>query len=79
MDFKAFRDLIANNFAEISKDATHIFEVEVDKDVFWNLYLDSYPKGTNQIYRKRREYDCSCCRHFISNCLDMTMVPMSSH
>jgi hypothetical protein len=67
MDFKAFRDLIASNFSEISKDATHIFEVEVDKDEFWNLYLDSYPEGTNQIYRKRREYDCSCCRHFIKN------------
>lgn len=67
MDFKAFRDLIASNFAEISKDATHIFEVEVDKDKFWNLYLDSYPEGTNQIYRKRREYDCSCCRNFIKN------------
>ena len=67
MDFKAFRDLIASNFAKISKDATHIFEVEVDKDEFWNLYLDSYPEGTNQIYRKNREYDCSCCRHFIKS------------
>lgn len=67
MDFKAFRDLIADNFAMISKDVTHIFESEVDKDEFWNLYLDSYPEGTNQIYRKRREYDCSCCRHFIKN------------
>lgn len=67
MDFKAFRDLIASNFVKISKDMTHIFEVEVDKDEFWNLYLDSYPEGTNQIYRKRREYDCSCCRHFIKS------------
>lgn len=67
MDFKAFRDLIASNFAQISKDATHIFEVDIDKDEFWNLYLDSFPEGTNQIYRKRREYDCSCCRHFIKS------------
>lgn len=67
MDFNTFRDMIANNFAKISKDATHIFEVEVDKDEFWNLYLDSYPEGTNLIYRKRREYDCSCCRHFIKS------------
>lgn len=67
MNFKGFRDLIGRRFAEISKDATHLFEVEVDKDEFWNTYLDSYPKGTNEIYRKRREYDCSCCRHFIKN------------
>ena len=67
MNFKAFRDLIASNFAKISKDATHIFEVDMNKDEFWNLYLDSYPEGTNQIYRKRREYDCSCCRYFIKS------------
>lgn len=67
MNFKGFRDLIGRKFAEISKDATCLFEVEVDKDELWNLYLDSFPAGTNEIYRKRREYDCSCCRHFIKN------------
>ena len=67
MNFEKFRDLIADNFVNISRDATHIFEVDVDNEEFWNLYLDSYPEGTNQIYRKRREYDCSCCRHFIKS------------
>lgn len=61
MNFKKFRDLIEENFKEISKDVTHLFEVEVNKDELWNLYLDSYPEGTNLVYRKRREYDCSCC------------------
>lgn len=49
----------------MTQDVSHLFEIEVDKDELWNLYLDSFPEGTNEIYRERREYDCSCCRHFV--------------
>ena len=61
------RNRLMENFAEMTKDVTHLFEVNVDKDEMWNLYLDSFPAGTNEIYRERREHDCSCCRHFIKS------------
>ena len=64
MEFTEFKKALKEHFAEMSKDATHLFEVAVDKDELWNLYLDSFPEGTNEIYRERREYECSCCRHF---------------
>lgn len=65
MRFEEFSKLIEERFEEISKDAEVLFQVEVDKDEMWNLYLDSFPEGTNEIYRVNREHDCSCCRHFI--------------
>ena len=65
MKFIAMRNKLMENFAEMTKDVTHLFEVNVDKDEMWNLYLDSFPAGTNKIYRERREHDCSCCRQFI--------------
>lgn len=65
MEFTKMRNKLMENFAEMTKDITHLFEVNVDKDELWNLYLDSFPAGTNEIYRERREHDCSCCRQFI--------------
>ena len=65
MEFTEMRDRLISNFNEMTKDVEHLFEVSVDKDEMWNTYLDSFPAGTNEIYRERREHDCSCCRQFI--------------
>lgn len=65
MEFTEMRDRLMKHFAEMVRDVDHLFEVSVDKDEMWILYLDSFPAGTNEIYRERREHDCSCCRQFI--------------
>lgn len=67
MSFTQFRNLLAAHFDEMSKDVPRLYTVDVDKDELWNTYLDSFLPKDNPIFRERREYDCSCCRHFIKN------------
>lgn len=66
-NFVKFKLELQKHFDEMQREVTHLFEVNVDKDELWNTYLDSFPAGTNEIFRERRKHDCSCCRQFIKN------------
>ena len=63
MEFKQFRDLLQANFEELKN--LPAFAANTDKDVLWDLYLDSFPEGTNKMHLERREFDCNCCKSFI--------------
>lgn len=63
--FIEFRNRLNENFNRLASENDYLFEVNLDKDELYELYLDSFPKGTNDIFRERRKYDCSCCQSFI--------------
>ena len=63
--FNNFVTRFTENFAALTKDVDTLYEIDCDKEELWNLYLDSFPTGTNEIYRERREMDCSACHHFM--------------
>lgn len=65
MTFNDFKAAFQRHFDQMVITADRLFEVEVDKDELWSLYLNSFPEGTNPVYRERTEHDCSACRHFI--------------
>lgn len=61
-----YHDFVVALQKQLTKMAkTGLFEVILDKDQVWNHYLDSFPAGTNNLFRERREYDCNCCKQFI--------------
>lgn len=65
MTFVEMRDVIIKHFNEMVSDGAPLFEVRVDKDEMWETYLNSFTDEQNPIFKVRRKYDCSCCRHFI--------------
>jgi hypothetical protein len=67
MDFREFSQKLQEHITEMLKDKPQLFMSGVDKDLMWETYLNSFPPGTNEVYRERREYDCSCCRHFVKS------------
>lgn len=72
--FLEMRDKLVAHFEEMRKESKCLFEVHLDKEALWNLYLDSFPENENQIYRVRRYHDCSCCKHFIRTIGNVVMI-----
>ncbi len=67
IEFKPFKQELEKHFKKMCEENEHLFEVELDKDQLWNKYLDAIPAEDNKIFKVRREFDCSCCRHFIKS------------
>ena len=62
-DFKLLQLAIKNKMKELG--SSKLFRTNVDKTILWDTYLNSYPKGTNNLYKTNNEYDCACCKQFI--------------
>lgn len=65
MNFLLFKQAVARQFAFMLKYP--LFIVDIEGDTLWDTYLQSFPEGTNPIYRERTEHDCNCCKQFIRN------------
>jgi hypothetical protein len=63
-EFPTFAKIVATSFQAIAK-ASQVFVVNVDSDELYQRYLSAFPDGTNPVFRKQTEHECSCCRHFI--------------
>lgn len=67
MKFVELRNLLLDHFNKMVTNVDCMFEVQVNKDEMWELYLDSFNPESNKIFRVRKTHDCSSCRHFIKS------------
>ncbi len=77
MNSTLFQQSVAAQFKRMS--AWPLFRVNATKDEMWDTYLNSFPEGTNPLYRKRTEHDCSCCRHFIRDMGNVVAISPDGH
>src|SRR5258708_4778880 len=64
MEFKVFQAAVSKQFKKMSERPLFVAATG-DSTELWELYLASFPEGSNPIYKKRTEHDCSCCRRFV--------------
>jgi len=64
-NFKEFKTTMQAQFESMISAQDNLFITDIPKDTIWDTYLDSYPEGTNEIYKERRQFDCNSCRQFI--------------
>jgi hypothetical protein len=64
MEFKGFREVVQKQVGRLL-DRSALFVTAVDRDKLYELYLSSFPAGTNNLYIERTEHDCSACKQFI--------------
>ena len=60
----AFHALVYDNFQRLANCAL-VFVTAVEPDALYAAYLAAFPEGTNPIFRKNPEHECSTCRQFI--------------
>lgn len=65
MEFKKFKKGMQTQFQSMTKNENTLFLTNLKKDDIWNEYLGSFPDGTNEVYKERREFDCDACKHFV--------------
>jgi hypothetical protein len=66
MTFEEFRDLVQLQ-VQLLVDGGHstLYLTDIDKDKLYDIYLSSFPSGTNELYLERTSHDCSACKQFI--------------
>ncbi len=65
MNFKPFAQQIKDNFDSMSTKP--LYRTNVGLDEIKDIYLASFPVGTNPVYITNTQHDCTCCKSFIRN------------
>ena len=63
--FKDFTEKVRNKLQDIVDNHEVLFLTDVEREEIWEMYLSSFPKGTNNVYIERNSYECNTCKQFL--------------
>lgn len=70
--FKEFANSVASNMNDMFNE--NIFRTDVSGDEMWEMYLNSFPQGTNEIFRERTFHDDNTDRSFIKRVGNIVVI-----
>lgn len=59
MEFKKFKIQMQQHFQLFIAGQSKLYVTDIDKDLIWNTYLQSFPE------EERQGYNCNCCKQFL--------------
>jgi hypothetical protein len=65
MTFEKFRAVVQSQVQNLTDNHLSLYLTDIDKDKLYDIYLGSFPPGTNERYLERTSHDCSACKYFI--------------
>ncbi len=77
--FPTFARLVAETFQSMCKKAPSVFVSRATGDDLYVRYLAAFPEGTNPLFQKATEHDCSCCKGFIRRVGNIVTVNDDGH
>lgn len=63
LQFTDFKQAVARQLNILTKQP--LFSSKATKDDLWSTYLESFPEGSDPIFKERTVHDCQCCKQFI--------------
>lgn len=65
-NFEKFSFLVHQQYNKMTKEK-RLFTVGEDSRELEKVYIQSFPEGSNPIYKTRTEHECNCCFQFLRN------------
>lgn len=70
---------LRTEFNKVINSEKRLFRVNADPDNLWDIYSNGFSEQDNPIYRKKRTFDCSECRHFIKSAGKIVWIDRDYH